>query len=86
MATDVVLGAIEAEQISAAPDHPYLKALQRLQNEESAACLLNAVNSPYATFAASAARYVLAQLNPELIHEAGLYLQKTVTASAPWHP
>lgn len=76
-ATQALLQGIEAEQADSTSDHPCWLALQRLQSEESAAGLLNAMqwtNAPYATTVAGG---LIAQIPAELIQAAKGMLKQT---------
>ena len=75
-ATQALLQVTEAEQADSTHDHPCWLALQRVQSEESAACLLSALQWTSAPHAATIARELIVQMPAAVIQAAnGMLLQ-----------
>jgi len=76
-ATQALLQVTEAEQADSTHDHPCWLALQRVQSEESAACLLSALQWTNAPHAAIVARELIVQMPAAVIQAANGMLQQT---------
>jgi HEAT repeat protein len=80
--TDALLQAIEAEHVGLTQAHPCFLALERVQSEESASCLLSVLHSESTPYAAAAAAEVVAQLPREVVEAATLLLKQHGLAEA----